>query len=519
MRNKMPRLRFGLVAASMLLSAATPLYAQTVTAVLEGDLKVLDPYATNAYITRNAAYLYYDTLLDVTASGEIKPQMLDSWTISPDGMTYDFKLRSGLMFHDGAPVTAEDAVASIQRFEARRPTGKMLASYSKELVVTGNDSFRLVLKEPFGHVITTLANPIFVMPARFARQDSKEPVTDPIGSGPFMFNKKKWVPGSKAVFDKFSGYKPRGEAADGFTGGKVVKVDSVVFRTIEDPATRIAALQAGEVDYVERVPFDLLPLIQSDPSVKISKPVGNSIKLGWLSFQNAHPPFNDPRIRRAAAHAINAKEIMAAMGIPADMARPDCRSIYTCDSIYTNEGGVIAYDPKKAKELLAEAGYDGTPVLSLHTTNISTISTPASVIEDQLRRVGFNIKTAAGEFNTVFTRWYNNEPVDKGGWSMLVMHINRDDLANPINNYFVSSNCNGNFPGKVCVQAAADKFREFLRESDVTKGKALAKDIQIGLYSGASSASWGQFAIPSAWRHELKGFISMGVPIFWNVTK
>src|SRR5690349_7229079 len=108
-----------LLALAVLVGAASPAYAQTVRAVFEGDLSIIDPHVSTVYITRNLSNLTYDALFVRGISGEVKPQMVESWEVSADQMDYTFKLRDGLKFHDGTAVTAKDAVASVKRWAPR----------------------------------------------------------------------------------------------------------------------------------------------------------------------------------------------------------------------------------------------------------------------------------------------------------------------------------------------------------------------------------------------------------------
>ena len=182
--------------------------------------------------------------------------MVESWTASPDGMAWTFKLRPGLKFNDGTPVTAEDCIASLQRWAKKDTMGQALMAAGAELAATGPDSFSLTLKQPFGLVLDALAKPSgmppFIMPKRLAMTDPNTPVTEMVGSGPFLFKRDEWVPGNKVVYVKNPAYVPRNEPADGLAGGKVAKVDRIEWIYIPDGNTATAALMNGEVDMIEQ---------------------------------------------------------------------------------------------------------------------------------------------------------------------------------------------------------------------------------------------------------------------------
>ena len=189
---------------------------KTLRFIAQADLKILDPITTTAYITRNHGYMVYDTLFAMDSKFEIKPQMVDKFTVSPDKKTYTFTLRNGLMFHDGAPVRSADVIASIDRWSKRDGLGQKLAESTDSWMATNDKTFVLKLKKPFAFVLDALGKPSsnvpFIMPERVAKTDAFTNITDPTGSGPFKMIKDEWVPGSKVIYVKNKEYVPRKEA-------------------------------------------------------------------------------------------------------------------------------------------------------------------------------------------------------------------------------------------------------------------------------------------------------------------
>ena len=206
---------------------------KTIRSVPIGSLKIVDPIWTTAYITRNHAYMVWDTLFALDANNVPQPQMVDTWTVSDDKLTYTFKLRDGLKWHDNSPVRAADCVASVKRWAAKDGMGRALWEFVAGIEAVDEASFKLVLKQPVGFVLEALgkidSNVPFMMPERIANTDPNTQITEVIGSGPFRFVKEEFVPGSKVVYEKFEGYVPRKEPASQAAGGKVVKIDRVEF--------------------------------------------------------------------------------------------------------------------------------------------------------------------------------------------------------------------------------------------------------------------------------------------------
>ena len=198
----------------------------TLIVVPHSNLAILDPIWTTAYMSRNHGYMIYDTLFGTDENNKIQPQMVDKWTVSKDKKVYDFTLRPGLAFHDGAPVTGEDVVASLNRWGQRDALGGALMTFVDKMEATGPNSFRITLKEPCGFVLEALGKPSsnvpFIMPKRVAMTDPKTQITDYTGSGPYIFVKEEFKPGDKAVYVKNTKYVPRKEKPSGTAGGKNV---------------------------------------------------------------------------------------------------------------------------------------------------------------------------------------------------------------------------------------------------------------------------------------------------------
>lgn len=241
-----------LVATAM----ATTASAESVLRVIpHADLKNLDPIWTTAYISRNHGYMIYDTLFAMDESFTPQPQMVDTWSTSADGLVWTFVLRDGLKFHDGAPVTGEDVVASLKRWGARDGMGQQLFGVIESLEATDAKTVVMTLQKPYGLVLESIgkisSNVPFIMPKRIAETDPFEQITEYIGSGPFVFQADQWVPGSTVVYTKFEDYVPRSEPASAAAGGKVAKVDKVIWQYFPDATTAMNALMAGEVDFYE----------------------------------------------------------------------------------------------------------------------------------------------------------------------------------------------------------------------------------------------------------------------------
>src|SRR6202012_84136 len=376
--------------ALVLALAAMPASAKTITAVMHSDLRVIDPGFTTAYITRDHGYMVYDTLLAEDSNFKIQPQMAD-WKVSDDKLTYTFTLRDGLKWHDGAPVTAEDCVASLNRWGKRDNMGQKLAQYTASLEATDAKTITLKLKQPYGLVLESIGKPSsvvpFMMPKRVAETPPDKQITETIGSGPFKFVKEEFQPGVKAVFVKNTDYVPRKEPPSWTSGGKVVKVDRVEWVTMPDAQTAMNALQSGDIDFMENPSFDLLPVLAANPDLKIQ--VLNKLGFQTLGRMNfLHKPFDNVKIRRAAFLALNQKNVLDAL-----VGNPEyykiCGAVFVCGTHLESDVGaesLIKGDGMaEAKKLLAESGYDGTPVVVMAPGDVITLKAQPVVAAQALR--------------------------------------------------------------------------------------------------------------------------------------
>src|ERR1700676_4203560 len=213
LRWKLPTVVSGVALSVLALSAGVASQAaaagKTITAVMHSDLRVTDPIVTTAYITRDHGYMVYDTLLATDSSFKVQPQMAD-WKVSDDKLTYTFTLRDGLKWHDGAPVTAEDCVASLKRWGRVDNMGQKLTDFTASIEATDDKTITLKLKEPYGLVLESIGKPSsyvpFMMPKRLAETPAGQQMKEQIGSGPFKFVQAEFQPGVKAVYEKNKDY-------------------------------------------------------------------------------------------------------------------------------------------------------------------------------------------------------------------------------------------------------------------------------------------------------------------------
>jgi peptide/nickel transport system substrate-binding protein len=509
--------------AAMAATAGTA-FAQgkTLRVVMHSDLKIIDPIWTTAYIVRNHGYMIYDTLFAVDAKGDPQLQMLQSYTESADKMTHTLVLRDGLEWHDDKPVTAEDCVASIKRWAAKDAMGQKMMSFVASVEATDAKTIVFKMKEATGLIKGALSKPSsnvpFMMPKRVADGDPNKQLEDTTGSGPFIFKRDEWKPGDKTVYVKNAKYKPRAEPASGLSGGKVVNVDRVEWRAISDHQQSINALLAGELDYVEAATHDLLPLVKKDANIKLwdYNPLGNqyTMRPNWTA-----KPFDNPKVRQALWYALNQKDFLDAV-----IGNPDyykeCASMFVCGTPLASEkgmDGLLKSNFKKAQELLKEAGYDGTPIVLMHSTDLQVLTNLAPTAKALMEKAGFKVDMQSMDWQTVVARRAKKDAPSAGGWHAFLTSWNAADILNPVSAAYFNSACDKALFGWPCDETMEKLRDQFARETDPAKQKAIAEAVQVRATEMTSHLHLGQWYQPITARKNVDGILTAPVPVFWNI--
>ncbi|MES2197294.1 MAG: ABC transporter substrate-binding protein [Pseudomonadota bacterium] len=507
----------GVFVAAALAVTAVPASAQTTLKVRPfGDLKTIDPMTTSDYMVRNHGYMVYDTLFAQDDKGIIKPQMVQSFTTTPDGLTWTFVLRDGLKFHDGAAVTAADVVASLKRWGQLDGLGQQLTAHTAALEAVDAGTIKLTLKDRWGLVLEALGKPSsmvpFIMPERIAKTPTSEAVKDAIGSGPFIMKRDEWSPGSKVVYVKAPTYVPRQEPPSGLAGGKVANVDRVEWTIIPDQQTALNALQAGEIDIFEELPPDMMPLLKGNAKVGIAR---FAALQGVLRFNQAIPPFNNAKLRQAILHLLDQEQMVRAY-VDDPNFYTNCPSFYMCDSPYFTDAGWPKPDVAKAKQLVKESGYDGSPIALLDATE-SILHAQTLLAAQAMRDIGLKVDYQAMDWPTLSTRRASKNPVAQGGWSAFMSGPAAPDMSEPVGHLALRSNCEKAWFGWPCDEAIEKLRADFTMIPDLEGRKANARAVQLRALETVPYVPVGQLYLLRGYRKDLTGLLTAGVPVYWSV--
>jgi peptide/nickel transport system substrate-binding protein len=445
--------------------------------------------------------------------------------VSSDGLIWTLRLRPGLRFHDGDPVLAKDVVASLNRWAAREQMGLMIRSIQDKLTAVDDRTFQWTLRKPYPKMLFALGKgnaPVcFIMPERIAATDPFKQIKEYVGSGPMRFVRDEWVPGAKAVFERFTDYQPRQENASWLAGGKKMMVDRIEWIVMPEPTTAFEALQTGEVDWWELPTADHVPLLQKnrDLMVDIADPLGN---VAALRINHLHPPFSDVRARRALLTVLSQEDYMRAI-INDDSLWKPMRGYFTPGTpLFNEEGGEILRGPRDfdaGKRLLAESGYAGQPVTLLVAQDVSFVKSWGEITASVLKRLGMNVDYAALDWGTVTARRTQKAPPSQGGWNLYQTWFAGADCATPATHKYLRANGDNasyGWPNSPEIEA---EIADWFDAPNLGEEQTIARRLNKSALDHVVYAPTGFYLSHQAWRKNVTGVVNGPLPFFWGVAK
>jgi peptide/nickel transport system substrate-binding protein len=489
-----------------------------------GDLAVLDPVWTGARPTRDHAYLVFDTLYGIDEDFAVQPQMAAGHVVEDDGRRWTITLREGLRFHDGEPVLARDVAPSIKRFCARDNFGQALIAATNEIAALDDRRVVIRLKRPFPHLARALAGGTpdvpCVMPARLAETDPFKQVAEMIGSGPFRFIASEHVSGHRVAYEKFAGYVPRPSGKTSFLAGpKVVHFDRVEWAIIPDAATTAAALRSGEIDWWEVLTADFVPILRRDANLRVFAH-RFSTAVGVMRFNQLHPPFDNPAVRRALLGAIDQAAAMQAVAGTDPEGWRDHVGLFGPEMPLANDAGIDAVasprDYDKVKRDLAAAGYKGEPVVMMDPSDMGELHPLTLMGTEALRLAGMNVDVRASDFGTVIRNRANKEPPSKGGWNVFCTLQDSAYAFTPPGFSFFRGNGNDGPPGWSVSPRIEELLQAWYDAPDLAREKSVARDLQMALWADVPFIPMGQYSQYGGHRKTITD-MPIGFPLFYGV--
>ena len=468
----------------------------------------IDAQATSAQAARNSSMHMFESLYTRDEGANPKPELAEGVDIAADGMTYTFKLRGDVKFHNGRTMTATDVKASMERYARvgnSRDVLKSVAAYE----APDSKTFVMKMGKVFPGLIEAISSPrapFVIMPA----EDSDKPMgqVSMIGTGPYKFVEYK--PDSHVKMTRFDGYTQNTayEKRDGFTGKKTAYFDSVTIRIMPEGGARTAALQTGEVQVLEAMDVASSRRLKDDKSIK-TYPM-----LPWafmtLMINNNWGLTSKLEIRRAIQAALDLEEIMA---IATDgLYRMGPAWQYPGTTYFPGTDGLAAFakqDLNKAKALLKAAGYNGEELVLIVDSSNKPHLDAGTVEAQQLRTAGFNVKLSVMDWPTVYTARSKPE-----GWNLWPLMMGIEPYEGPYNVV-------GFFAGSQSVQIKQDPVLEdcnarLANQLKLEDRKAAVKDFQNRIYDQAIAVKVGEAGIVQATRSNVMNYAPYRIPRMWD---
>ncbi len=497
--------------------------ARVLKFIPHANLSSPDPVWTTSAIAFNHGNLVWDRLYALTEKLEAKPQMVGSDEVSADGLTWRIRLRDGLAFTDGDPVRSIDCITSLNRWAKRDGFGQRLMSQLDEMRVVDDKTFEIKLKKPFPVLRFAIAQgSSFIMPERTAKTDAFQQITEFIGSGPFRFLRDEWVSGSHAAYARNEKYVPRAEPIDSWSGGKVVHFDRLEWKIVPDSATQAAALQAGEVDWVDLPLFDLIPAMRRNANIRVAV----NDPLGWIGIvqpNHLHPPFNNKKLRQALLHAISQQDFVdAVLGELKEYGKAGA-GYFTPNTPNESKKGLEVMMGKRdialAKKLVAESGYKGEKVVLMSPSDQPALTQTTHVVHQLFQKLGLNVDYQSMDWSTLVARRASREPPDKGGWNAFCTSWGGLSVSDPGGHFPMRGNGRGGWFGW-----PEDPKMETLRDAwldapDRDAQKKLAEEIQIYAMQQVPMIPTGQWFYPTATRDNVTDIVRSALMLHWGVKK
>ncbi len=527
MPNLSRRALLGTAAATLASPAIVRAAGQTTLKLIpQADLAVLDPVWTSAYVTRNHAFMVFDTLYGQDSAFKAQPQMVAGAVIEDDRRTWKLGLRQGLRFHDGTPVLARDCVASINRWGKRDSFGQSLLAVTDELSAPNDTTIQFRLRTPFPLLPDALGkagpNMCPIMPERLALTDPFKQVTEMVGSGPFRFLADERVSGSRVAYARFEGYVPRADGKPDWTAGpKQVHFDRVEWTVIPDVGTATAAMQSGEMDWWEKLDFDQKPLLAKNPKLQVFviETTGNC---GFLRMNQLHPPFDNPAIRRALLGAVDQSDYMQAVAGDDKAAYRTDLGYFPPGTPFASDAGMAALssprDLDRVKREVATAGYKGEPVVVMVASDFPTLAALGNVGADMLRRCGLAVDQQTTDWGTIIQRRASKAPPDKGGWNVFFSTFTGIDMASPATSQGMRGNGADSWFGWPNAPKLESLRDQWFAAPDDSAQKAVGRALQTQAFQDVPFLPLGQYFQSTVQQRSLTGTLR-GLPVFWGVMR
>lgn len=487
---------------------AAPKRGGTLVFGQEAPPPTLDPFFSTSISTRNIAMHIFEQLVTRDENNDVMPELAESWKISDDGLTYTFKIRSGVRFHNGKELTSADVKASYERYK-RMALAKVTLAPVESMEAPDASTFVIKLSKPipvFLEELSAFVVPIAILPAEQADREGGK--IDLIGTGPLQF--VEWVPDSHIRLKRFDAYKPdeRYKGSNGFGGRKEIWFDTVDFKLVKEPGARVAGIESGQLHIIEDLPPESAKRLATNKDVKIHDLKNFWLHSAWVNHHRA--PTNDLRVRRAMQIALDMEEIMEFSTDGAYTLQPGLQ--YPGNPYYVTTGAEYynKKDTKGAAKLLKEAGYKGEELVIITNSSYQSMNKTAQVAAEQLKAAGFKVRVDVFDWATAMAR-----RKDKEAWNLWITGQGTGPSVGPFAALkdVVSPQTN-----QVVPDTKLDAiFAEMVAGATFDARKASFAKFQAQVYENVDFIKFGDLIRKQAARANVQGFVPYRIPRMWNV--
>jgi peptide/nickel transport system substrate-binding protein len=508
-RRTLLKLPAALGLAACLLGATGAAQAQGprnfATLAMVGEPQTLDPMASTADLVGTIMQHVYEPLYTFDAKWNVVPMLAESQPkISADGKTYTITLRKGVMLHSGRELTADDVVASLQRWMEQAPRGKAVAKELDSLKATGPLAVQVVLKNPYAPLLAQLALPSG-MAAIMAKESIATPLKEFVGTGPYRFKERK--PDAYVLLTRFDKYSARKEAASGYAGKREALIEELRFVPVPNANTRVEGALAAQYDFADLLPVEALSRLEKATG-KTTPILTTSFGFPYLVLNTKEGVAANVGVRRALQTAIGEGEMLAAGFGDTRFFSAEGNHFPKGSPFYSNVG-TDAYNQrnaKKAKDDAEKAGYKGEPVRVLTSRQYDFHYNMALLMAEQLKRAGFKVELNVVDWATLVQRRNDSKL-----WDLYVTHSGQfpEPMLSP-------PQLGEGAPGWWSSPAKQAALAAFNQETDAAKRGALWGKVQQVVYDEVPYINIGRFNGLSARSLALDGYVPSTWPFFWN---
>ncbi|RSK36512.1 ABC transporter substrate-binding protein [Bhargavaea beijingensis] len=467
--------------------------------------QTLDPHGTTAEATRDAAKVIYEGLVTINENYEVIPQLADSFEVSDDNKKVTFKLREGVLFHNGEEMTSADVVASMQKWAKSKPE---LGEH--EWVAADDYTVELNLSNPSSlimHFLADVGNLAAIMPKEVAESADATGAKEYIGTGPFQF--VEWKQDEVIQFKKFEDYVADEDATDGLGGKKEAFVDSINWRFVPDASTRVNGLMSGQYHFAHMLSYDSIPQVEGNPQVEVDVwPYG----IEGLVFNKKEGLFTDVKARQAVNYALDMEVIMSSAFTGEDYYDLDPSLFLESQVDWYTDTGKENYNQKdvdKAKQLLEESGYNGEEIVILTSRDYEHHYNAAVATQQQLEEIGMNVKLDVYDWPTLLER--RNDPS-----AYNIFYTGFSTTFTP--HQFVFLDSATEWPGWTNNPDIDRLLDEINVAASQDEAKELYAQLQQLMWEDLPIINTGTNSRVSGYSKDLSGYTNLSGPNFWNVS-